>query len=162
MSGGWHGLSQTLRLISFLITHSRLMSGPLALLGVCLPMRGIEKKRLFVSGWFWFGRLECPRNNVRRSLCVCAVFVASVMFCAWIYTCDCCGCDGVLGSCWFRHVDDLSGSAHKQPLNVSDVAEARVQTFRLLLRAAGPLCLLSLHPLPTRPEVGNQTNYGCI
>ncbi|CAG09915.1 unnamed protein product [Tetraodon nigroviridis] len=26
----------------------------------------------------------------------------------------------------------------------------------------GPLCLLSLHPLPTRPEVGNQTNYGCI
>lgn len=43
ISGGSHGLSQTLRRGSFLITHSGLMSGPLTLLCVCLPAREITK-----------------------------------------------------------------------------------------------------------------------
>lgn len=46
------GLSQTLRLISFLITHACLMSGTLTPLSVCLPVREITKKRLFVGDWF--------------------------------------------------------------------------------------------------------------
>lgn len=74
ISGGSLGLSQTLRLISFLITHACLMSGTLTLLSVCLPawlpgwlaVREISKKRLFVGRLVLIWRLECLCDNVAR------------------------------------------------------------------------------------------------
>lgn len=86
-------------------------------------------------------------------------------------TFDCCGRGGVRVRCWFLQSDDLPGAAHKQPVNVRGVARAEVQTLnllppkhadRLVLWAGSPPARRPLRPLPTRPEVGNQTNYGCI
>lgn len=60
---------------------------------------------------------------------VCVVFVASVLFCA----CASFKCVTLIedthAMVGFRHVDDLPRRARKQPLNVREVAEERVQTF---------------------------------
>lgn len=94
-------------------------------------------------------------------------------------------CVGVLFSadlCQFPPTDGLPGSAHKQSLNGRIVAGAEVQTVGLLppkhvdcLLWAGSPLPVTPPPNPTharththnltataRPEVGNQTNYGCI
>lgn len=174
ISGGPFGFFQTLCLISSLITHAWMMSATLPLL--CRPAneRNEKKKTFFVVwDWFWFGgwyafvkiqqgfleKINWDSHSGSRNIWV---------FCGFV-------CRSVL-PCGFKIVfpNGFPSSTLKQLLTGGIGVRVKLHRHpseQLASWKLGSLYLVSLQLSPpfvtpllftTRPEVGNQTNYGRI